>query len=460
MNGRFERKPGDIVEGWRLVRGLGSGGNAEVWHAESTEHQNVALKILRQRNPTTEPYRRFVVEIEVLRKLGQRQGVLPLLGYSLPDQPSRQKPAWLATPIATPIRSALSAQLNLTSVVKAVASFARTLTELAAEHGICHRDIKPENLYLLDGNWCIGDFGLVDFPNKEALTVPGRHIGPLYYLAPELLNNPESAPGPADVYSLAKTLWVLATGQHYPLPGHLSPDLEQCQIGSYFTDPRVRPIELLIGRATLLDEAQRPSMADLAAELEAWLRPDETRPVDLALDSLRARVQPIVQRQLDAKQKQQARQDHVNAVLEAIQPELKQIGAHVEKATGLVPQYGAWSRFSDWPPITELNHMPELSYGRHLTLYVEVPLATLSDSQRASFLSGIALGAMNNDQLRMIAAHIVWFSRGERIECVWTDTRTAALGSALETHCWRYLISGLRDNLSKAVSTFAKALDQ
>jgi serine/threonine protein kinase len=333
------------------------------------------------------------------------------------------------------------------------------LAELAAQYGIYHRDIKPENLYLLDGQWCIGDFGLVDFPNKEALTAPERHIGPLYYLAPELLNNPESAPGPADVYSLVKTLWVLATGQQYPLPGHLSFDLEQCRIGSYFTDPRVRPIELLVGRATHLDTAQRPSMRDVAAELEAWLHPDESYPADLALDAVRVRVQPIIQRQLDAKQRQQARQDQVKAVLKAIHPELQQIGAHVEQATGLVPQYGGWGKFSDWPPITELNNMPELSYGQHLSLYIEAPLATLPGSGHILFLSGIALGAMSNDQMRMIAANIVWSGR-DQIECVWTDSCTAALGSALETRCWRDLLSGLRDSLPKALSAFATALDQ
>ena len=75
-------------------------------------------------------------------------------------------------------------------------------------------------MFLLDEKWILGDFGLATFPDKPALTQEGRKLGPLHYLAPEMLNEPTTAlGGPADVYSLGKTLWVAATGQRYPLPG-------------------------------------------------------------------------------------------------------------------------------------------------------------------------------------------------------------------------------------------------
>ena len=58
-------------------------------------------------------------------------------------------------------------------VVDAIGHIANTLARLAAEGvadpdlGQGHRDIKPENLFQLNGEWVIGDFGLVKYPTPE-----------------------------------------------------------------------------------------------------------------------------------------------------------------------------------------------------------------------------------------------------------------------------------------------------
>ncbi len=83
--------------------------------------------------------------------------------------------------------------------------------------GIVHRDIKPANLYMWDKGPAISDFGLVDIPEGLDLTLNGRPLGPALFLPYEMLTDPANAdPGPADVYSLAKTLWVLCTDQRWP----------------------------------------------------------------------------------------------------------------------------------------------------------------------------------------------------------------------------------------------------
>src|ERR1041385_876334 len=137
---RSERKVGDVIGGWRLVHWLGKGGNAEVWRACRGEHE-LALKILRQFDVRTEPYKRFMAEVKVLDMLGSRAGILPLVQYSLPERPSRQNPSWLAMPEATSVELALGERPDLRSVVEAVAAFASTLAELSTQ-GIFHRDIK------------------------------------------------------------------------------------------------------------------------------------------------------------------------------------------------------------------------------------------------------------------------------------------------------------------------------
>jgi serine/threonine protein kinase len=89
----------------------------------------------------------------------------------------------------------------------------------------------------------------------------------MYFIAPEMLRNPSEEDGrPADVYSLAKTLWVLAAGQKYPPPGEQRVDIKQINLGEYVAHPRVSQLDHLIERATNSDPKLRPSMREIAAE--------------------------------------------------------------------------------------------------------------------------------------------------------------------------------------------------
>jgi serine/threonine protein kinase len=145
---------------WELGEKLGKGGNATVWaavHAETGEA--AAVKLLNAKKRETERFLRFVREIETLAALGKFDGVLPVVDFSLPEGGAEDP--WLAMPIATPIRDALTGQ-PLELVVEALQAVADTLARLAEEHSLGHRDIKPGNLYELDGDWLVGDFGLVD----------------------------------------------------------------------------------------------------------------------------------------------------------------------------------------------------------------------------------------------------------------------------------------------------------
>ena len=119
-------------------------------------------------------------------------------------------------PVATPIADALRGR-PLADVVNAVSTSADTLWRLQRDHNIAHRDIKPGNLYEHNGAWLIGDFGLVALPDTDGLTAQGRPLGQAHYMAYEMIRDPSTAdPHAADVYSLGKTLWVLATDQNFP----------------------------------------------------------------------------------------------------------------------------------------------------------------------------------------------------------------------------------------------------
>ena len=196
---------GAQVGPWTLGDPLGRGGNATVWNAAKDDGSAVALKILNTTKADRESYKRFVQEVGFLRQHSADNGVLPLLDSHLPERPSSRDRAWLAMPVATPIRAALDgAPLDL--VVTAVAEIAATLARLAVD-GIGHRDIKPGNLYRFDGRWLVGDFGLVAAPNMDELTREGQALGPAHFTAYEMILDPVNAdPLPADVYSLGLVL--------------------------------------------------------------------------------------------------------------------------------------------------------------------------------------------------------------------------------------------------------------
>ena len=277
-------RPGDVLDGWTLESELGGGGNGSVWLAKRPGTDEAALKVLKDRRFDRWP--RFRDEVQVMQDLGDHPGVLPLLAANLPT--SRTELAWLATPRATKLTDAIASDSELDVMVAAFASYGATLAALTLR-GISHRDIKPENLFRLGKEWVVGDFGLVDYPGKPAVTAPGRRLGPLFFIAPEMLREPDSSDGSlADVFSLAKSLWAVATGQRYPPEGQIGADIPSHQVGSWFqaAPPRSLALTLLLERATHAEPAQRPSMAEFASQLADW--PKQPRNTD---DSARRELQ-------------------------------------------------------------------------------------------------------------------------------------------------------------------------
>jgi len=288
---RPDYRSGNVVGSSTLRSHLGSGGNAEVWAVEPSG--DVAIKISRARNPKSEPYRRFRDEVTILREVGAKPGVLPLIEADIPRRPTKTTPAWFTMPRATRIRDALADYFPI-DVVAAVRDIAVTLSELA-QVGVHHRDIKPDNMFRLKDTFVIGDFGLATFPDKEAITEAAGRIGPANFLAPELLTSAGAAEGgPADVWMLAKSLWVLVTNQNYPPLGEQRTDRPPMLLSQYVKVPRVELLDRLIERATQYEPAQRPTMVEFADELEAFLGL-EAPPVaaDDDLSDLAARIKPL-----------------------------------------------------------------------------------------------------------------------------------------------------------------------
>jgi serine/threonine protein kinase len=265
-------KAGRQIGPWTLDHFLGKGGNGQVWRCRQHNGRTVAVKFCTSA-AKDKRYLRFCDEITAHELIGDHQGVLPIYEHHLPDKSGINGPAWFSMPEATPIRDALGGEYDLTMVVQAVAEIAETLVWLA-ERGIYHRDIKPGNLFQYKGHWVLGDFGLAYFSDKQAHTSTGEQLGPRNYLPFELIADAKNAdPAPADVFMLAKTLYVLATRQQWPPQGQQHVGIRNETIETWIVHPRVRLLDYLSERSTATNPKERPPMKEFASELKDWLTP-------------------------------------------------------------------------------------------------------------------------------------------------------------------------------------------
>lgn len=159
---------------------------------------------------------------------------------------------------------------------------------LAEAHGrgLIHRDIKPANVFLCDRGGVpdsvkVLDFGLVRHfgPTATEANLPefvgaDGIVGTPNFIAPEAIENPDSADARSDIYSVGVLAYFLLTGQ-YIFEGdtiaevcrhhlHDTPDTPSQRTGKSL-DPL---LEALVMRCLAKDPAARPqSAAELSAAL-------------------------------------------------------------------------------------------------------------------------------------------------------------------------------------------------
>jgi hypothetical protein len=445
----YSFKPGDRVGPWIVETPLGIGGNGEVWEARRDDGLRVALKILRSRNPESEPYARFRAEVRVMTTVKDDPGVLPLLDYSLPERPIRGNPAWLATPVATLIRDALAQQdATLHDTIDAMATIAETLDRLATTHGISHRDVKPSNLFWWDNRWVVGDFGLADYPDKEALTPAGRKLGPLHFMAPEMLSDALAANGTsADVYSLAKTLWVLATGQTYPPPGEQRVDVPGLTTSVFVNDARAPLLDRLIERATQHTASDRPTMADLARELRAWLaHPHETASIG-DLSELGARIAAAIEPSRRAQATREAHARLGQRVGDELAAALKQI---VDSLAGVAP----FDTGVDEARLPAGFEYPGALGEPEVVWRCEACIQTKEIGAYSPLITlGTIVEVFDEGAIRVVAAYLVGDPGNN--DLVWGDEFKVPIGSAEQEQQLAALVAGMRENARTALQHYA-----
>ena len=157
--------------------------------------------------------------------------------------------------------------LDGSETVSVLRDIAAALVDLDGK--VVHRDLKPANVLLLDGSWCLADFGISRY--AEATTAPDTQKFALSppYAAPERWRN-ERASGATDVYSLGVIAYEMLAGSR-PFPG---PGLEDYRDQHLHNEPPpLEGVPTLL--AALVEEClykapgARPTPANLARRLTA-----------------------------------------------------------------------------------------------------------------------------------------------------------------------------------------------
>ncbi len=431
-----------------VISQIASTTHSRVWEATGPDGEHVAVKELKAHRIDAEPYRRFRDEV-AFHTAGPHPGVLPVLDAHVPTTPSDGDPAWLAMPIAETVRMPLGTDPPLEEVVEAVRVYADTLARLA-ESGVHHRDLKPDNLFRHQGQWVVGDFGLVTWPAKQSLTEPGQKLGPAHFIAPEMVEDPASAdPAPADVWSLAKVLWVLASGQNYPPPGQLRIGDRATLLRNYTSHPQASGLEGILEQATRLAPSERPRMRAFAAELKTWLTPAEPRRDSAGIEDLVERVRAISAPSVAAEEQQAALRRETGVICDRLRAAHKVLLPHMQRLGRVISGDQALS----------LHGLGGKTGRRDVALIWAESLAlTPPSSHQVSLTVDLAWELFNSWDIRLVAG-LYFQAGGQRLpEVFLLETRDVRAGTEHGRRAADEVAQLLIDRFSAAAVRYADLL--
>jgi serine/threonine protein kinase len=202
-------QPGMRLGPYLLEDMLGEGSMGIVFRASRDDGAVVALKILRPELSADPSYRRrFEREGRIASTLthphlvevvdsGEAEGWAYLASRYVPGESLAE-------------RLGRSGPLPVEEVVRLAGEVGTALDTLHASE-LVHRDVKPSNVMLSDAGAELTDFGVARGTADSVLTTPGRVVGTVDYLAPEVIRGEPAEPA-ADVYSLGCLLYECVTG--------------------------------------------------------------------------------------------------------------------------------------------------------------------------------------------------------------------------------------------------------
>lgn len=258
-------KRGQKFGNWTLISHLGGGGNGEVWVCKSKDGRHGAIKLLK--TVKHKPYARFLDETNVIERNSDVVGIIPMIDKFLPENLESGVPFYVM-PVAERAEEILRGA-TIEEKIKAILELCETLKELHSR-GISHRDIKPQNLLIYKSRCSLADFGLVDYPDKKDVSFHNEEIGAKWTMAPEMRRESSRADShKADIYSLAKTLWIILTENPKGFDGQYSVD-SVLELRNFYKNVYTTPLDTLLSKCTDNEPTKRPNITEFINWLEDW----------------------------------------------------------------------------------------------------------------------------------------------------------------------------------------------
>ncbi|MEU8783025.1 protein kinase [Streptomyces sp. NPDC048637] len=249
---------------YRLIARLGSGGMGTVYLARSPGGRTLALKTMHARIATTTEFRtRFRLEADAARVIGGRYGAQVVEADPLAETP------WMATEyvLGPPLDDAaeLAGPLPEVSVRALGAALCAALGQLHRSD-VVHRDLKPSNIMVTAHGPKVIDFGIARALGDDRLTHTGAAVGTPAFMSPEQATGQEHTPA-GDVFALAGVLVFAATGRGPFGDGRPADLLYRVRYSEPDLTGTPAALVPVLSRALAKDPAERPTTAELAAQL-------------------------------------------------------------------------------------------------------------------------------------------------------------------------------------------------
>ena len=279
-----------VLDGYAFGEVMGRGGIGEVVAAHDLRMgRDVAIKRLRQPNPTKDEVARFLREARIQARL-DHPAIPPVYELGVDAQ---ARPYFTMKKLAgTTLQELLAApEPNRQRLLRAFADVALAI-EFAHSRGVVHRDLKPSNIMLGDfGDVYVLDWGLSRVVGEAVAEVvtddidslelkAGDVLGTPGYMSPEQLHKAADATRPADVYALGSILFEIIAAE--PLHPRGPTAMQSTVAGEAVTsaakrrpDRAVPPeLDALCAQMVAMDPAARPTARRVAEAVQAYLDGD------------------------------------------------------------------------------------------------------------------------------------------------------------------------------------------
>lgn len=262
------------INGWTLSKKLGSGGNGEVWMCKNEKKEEYAIKFFKFGRYGA-AYERFVDEVLFMEQHQEIHGVLPIIDKNLPSKNQKNVdaniPIYYVMPLAESVEQKIK-NFTLDEKVEVIQMLLNMLVNLH-QNGIAHRDIKPANILYYNGKFVLSDFGLVYFKRKKFKTPVGKKVGAKQTIAPQMEKDAQSADRyKADVYSMAKTIWIILTGDEFSFGGQYIANSEIGLSRKLKCNKYLYPLDKLLAQCTDYTESTRPTAEEMKNKFEEWIQ--------------------------------------------------------------------------------------------------------------------------------------------------------------------------------------------